>query len=244
MLSVKNKIDIQDILYGGIAGEMPLPDLVQSDSSNLIISDTKPSLKSENSPEVISYPEAISATASGDMDIRPRVFDSISKEYILVDTGSMCSVTKPSSSDALRHDLLLEAVDGSNLPCYGLKDLSLRLNRKEYHIKTVISNTTDTILGMDFIDKYQMEFRRGEFGDLYLYDKKAQISIPCQFVKMHQSNLPRTAALRLASTSHHESTDPDWQSQPSLTVFGAAALTGTSTPNVNAIPAPYKKTSR
>ena len=197
MLSVTNKIDIQDILYGGIAGELPLPDLVQPDSQNLNLSGPKLSQNSDKPPDIITYTEAISATASGSVDIRPRVFDNISKEYILVDTGSMCSVTRPASSDALRHDLLLESVDGSNLPCYGTRDLSVRLNRKEYHIKSVVSNTTDTILGMDFIDKYKMEFRRNEFEDLYLYDPKAQISIPCQFVQMHR-DLPRVATLKIA----------------------------------------------
>ena len=49
MLGINN-IDIQDILYGGVAGEMPLPDL--PDIQNLIITDqdSKPSLLSENSP--------------------------------------------------------------------------------------------------------------------------------------------------------------------------------------------------
>ena len=87
MLSVSNKIDIQDILYGGIAGQMPLPDLVPPDSTNFNVSDAKPSLNSDiKPPEVISYSEAISAAVSGDIDIRPRVFDNISKEYILFET--------------------------------------------------------------------------------------------------------------------------------------------------------------
>ena len=147
-----------------------------------------------------TYQEAISAAASGNRDVRPRVLDGISKQYLLVDTGSQCSVTKPSPEDKLRPDLRLEAVDGSLLKCYGTRPLELRLNRKQYKIQTVISDTTDNILGMDFIDKYGFEFRRGEFGDLYLYDPKAQISVPCQFVNMSPS-LPRVASLKLAPVS-------------------------------------------
>ena len=60
-------------------------------------------------------------------------------------TGSMCSVTKPSPTDSLRPDLVLESADGSNMPCYGTKDISLRLGRKEYHIKTVISRVREPL---------------------------------------------------------------------------------------------------
>ena len=78
MLGIKSDIDIQDILYGGIAGEVPLPDVI--DNGNILFSDTdsKPSLSSEKyqditqePPEIISYSEAISAAASSEnVDIR------------------------------------------------------------------------------------------------------------------------------------------------------------------------------
>ena len=239
----QNKIDIQDILYGGFAGQMPLPELLQPDSPNLLLSGSKlcQNPSEIKKPEVISYSEAISATMSGETDIRPRVYDSISKDYLLVDTGSMCSVTKPASNATVRPDLLLESVDGTNIPCFGTKPLSLRLGRKEYHIDTVVSNTTDNILGMDFINKYGFEFRRGEFGDLYLYDPKANISIWCQFVKTN-NKLPRTASLKLASTfTTPESASLEPWSHPSLDVFAVSAINTSDTKNQKPIAQPYKQ---
>ena len=54
---------------------MPIPDL-QIDPEDLLFSDPRPCPIPEIiEPEIISYPEAISAAASGDTDIRPRVFD-------------------------------------------------------------------------------------------------------------------------------------------------------------------------
>ena len=140
------------------------------------------------------------ATLDSSVDIRPRVWDTVSKSWTLVDTGSQVSVLKPSQGDVLRPDLLLESVDGSRLKCYGKKEHSVRLGRKEYHIQAVISDTTDNILGMDFIMKYKLDFRWGPFGDLYLFDPKSQSSTLCQFVKIpRDANLPRVASVSVVN---------------------------------------------
>ena len=117
MLGVNSSIDIQDILYGGFAGELPLPEVIDAD--NILVSDSKLSQPPETSPEppdVLSFPEAIaSAIKDEKLDIRPRIYDGITKEWILLDTGSQCSVTKASPDDVARPDLLLETVDGSEI---------------------------------------------------------------------------------------------------------------------------------
>ena len=95
---------------------MALPDITPPDSNHLLISDPQQGLKSETpaeqkqEQELLCYSEAISATSSKSMDIRPRVFDGISKQYLLVDTGSQCSVTKATPSDVPRTDVLLETM--------------------------------------------------------------------------------------------------------------------------------------
>ena len=96
--------------------------------------------------------EALSESSSGRVDIRPRVFDGISQRWCLVDTGSEVSCLPPEPGDAPRPDILLETVDGSKLKCYGKKSFNLRLNRKQYSIEAAVSDTTDIILGMDFIE--------------------------------------------------------------------------------------------
>ena len=107
----------------------------------------------------------------------------------MIDTGSMVSVVAPKPDDVVNPQIRLESADGSLMDCYGKRQYTIRLGRKEYHIEAAISKTTDTILGMDFIMKYRFDFRWNEFGDLYLWDPKAQIKSLCQFVTTN-SNLP------------------------------------------------------
>ena len=186
----------------------------------------------------MSFPEAVASTLkSNDIDIRPRIYDGITKEWILIDTGSQCSVTKAKPEDSIRPDILLETVDGTHMKCYGTKPLELRLGRKQYKIDTVIAKSTDTILGMDFLDKYGFEFRRGEFGDLYLYDPKSQSSTLCQFIKTN-SSLPRVSAIRVSSSIPR----PSHSSMSSLDIFGLAALSVDSSPEIQkALPEDYRK---
>ena len=50
--------------------------------------------------------------------------------------------------------------------------MSFRAGRKTYKQTVYITNTNETILGMDFIKAYKMDFRWGEFGDYYMHDTK------------------------------------------------------------------------
>ena len=97
----------------------------------------------------------------------------MSKTWSLLDTGAQVSCCPPSSSDTLDPSIVLEAVDGSKMPCYGTKVISLRIGRKTYHQKVYITNTSEQILGMDFIYPNKIDFRWGEFGDYFLYDTVA-----------------------------------------------------------------------
>ena len=89
------------------------------------------------------------------MDIRPRFWDKVANEWVLVDTGAQVSATKKRPGDIIDPDIQLETVDGSKMPCYGKQNRTFRLGRKEYHQELYISNTNETILGMDFIKKIQ-----------------------------------------------------------------------------------------
>ena len=110
MLGVKN-IDIQDILYGGHAGELPHPDLSDLLLSEPKQSQEKPRLLPEQSvnknENVIAPQEIASAVADASVDIRPRIFDGASKEFILLDTGSQVSTTKPGPNDVIMEKMSL-----------------------------------------------------------------------------------------------------------------------------------------
>ena len=72
-----------------------------------------------------------SAVAEDDeVDIRPRFFDNLTNQWILVDTGAQTSCVPPSPEDTIDPNIRLEAVDGSILPCYGRKTLTFRIRRK------------------------------------------------------------------------------------------------------------------
>ena len=85
-----------------------LPDLPKSDIANY---------------EIVPNEEVLAAALQEDdkYDIRPRVFDNITKTFSLVDTGSQVSVLRPVEGDAVAPHLRLETVDGSEIPCYGRK---------------------------------------------------------------------------------------------------------------------------
>ena len=155
------------------------------------------------------------------MDIRPRYFDKAAKKWYLLDTGAQVSCCPPSPEDRLDPSVLLEAVDGSKMPCYGKKQLSIQIGRKMYHQTVFITNTSETILGMDFVLKNRMDFRWGEFGDYYMYDTKAKISGLLQFVKIPKNALPRVSKVNVISSTPTltpsgppnpplPTEDPDW----------------------------------
>ena len=108
------------------------------------------------------------------------------------------SCCPPQVGDTPDPSLLLETVDGSLLPCYGKKTFTFKLGRKEYHQDVFITNTTEIILGMDFLKRYRMEFWWSEFGDYYMRDKKAQIDTLLEFIKVKRG-LPSVAKVNKVS---------------------------------------------
>ena len=164
-----------DTLYGGLAGQTFIPETIDEFEyiSDSITSGAKIEIPMSEE-NVIPPHQALATLQSKDVDIRPRFWDKPSQQWVLVDTGAQVSVCAPGPNDKIDPRVSLETVDGSKMPSYGSKQATFRLGRKEYHQRLVITNTNETILGMDFIKPNQMEFRWGEFGDYYLYDKKAQ----------------------------------------------------------------------
>ena len=88
---------------------------------------------SEN--EVVPSHQALAALQTEDVDIRPRFWDKLSDQWVLVDTGAQVSVCAPGANDKIDPRVTLETVDGSKMPSYGSKDATFRLGRKEYHQK-------------------------------------------------------------------------------------------------------------
>ena len=92
-----------------------------------------------------------------------------------MDTGNQCCVVPPSPQDAVDPTILLTTVNGGKFDCYGQKQITIKIGQKEYHMKAMIAKVRAPILGWDFFTKYRLDLVWGQFGDLFLRDKRAQI---------------------------------------------------------------------
>ena len=109
MLGLQDSTNILDTLYGGDNGKMYQPDFyLQDTEEEYFIPDSPPS--TEQKPLALEKPAVeiiaaneINESIGKDVDIRPRVFDHISKDFVLIDTGSMCCVVKPEKDDVLNN---------------------------------------------------------------------------------------------------------------------------------------------
>ena len=222
-------IDIQDTLYGGDAGKIDISTLKPDDDNLMSISDAKWSQSIIKDEDIIPSHQAASyAMQNLDVDISPRFYDPLSKSWSLVDTGAQVSCCPPSADDKIDRSLQLETVDGSKMPCYGKKTFSFRIGRKTYHQEVFITNTTEIILGMDFIYPNRMDLRWGEFGDYYLYDTRAKISGLLQFVKTPKNSLPRiqkVSSVSVTPPSLQEFSSVEWN------LFQVSAIQESGTKN-------------
>ena len=124
---------------------------------------------------VISALEAKCWSLGRNCDIRPRLHDKSSGIDRLVDSGSQISVTRKGPNDKIDHSLKLVAVNGTKIDTYGVKTLQIKIGRKTYPTPAVICDIDQDILGMDFLDKFKLNFEWDEVdqSELYLVDKKS-----------------------------------------------------------------------
>ena len=132
-------------------------------------------------------------------DCRPRLHTDVAT--FLLDTGSMASVVRPDPGDKIDHSIGLKTVDGSPFPCYGTKKVSFKIGRKTYQVEAVKALVKSPLLGWDFFKKYRLDTIWGEFGDLYLRDKRANIAKRLQHVVMPHESVPRFAKVDFKLTS-------------------------------------------
>ena len=88
-----------------------------------------------------------------DIDVRPRLVDKASGEARLIDSGAQISATPRRLGDVEDLSINLVAVNGSRIKTYGVRDIVLKIGRKEYRQPAVICEVSQDILGMDFLKK-------------------------------------------------------------------------------------------
>ena len=109
----------------------------------------------------------------------------------------MACVWPAEVGDVVDPSVRLKTVDGSPFDCYGKKELQIKLGRKIYHMTAVKAKIKAPLLGWDFIKKYKLDTVWGEFGDLYLRDKKAMIMKKLNHVTIPHGSLPRVEAVEV-----------------------------------------------
>ena len=137
------------------------------------------------------------------LDTRPKVFDNLSKEWVLLDTGSCVSCLPPTKEDLLDPRLKLRSVNGGVIDTYGTKTMHLRIGRKTYSVEAVIAAVPSPIFGWDLFKKYSLGFQWNQWGDLLLTDNKAQIKSTLKHVVV-STDLPRIEAASISDQAQFE----------------------------------------
>ena len=94
-----NESSLLDTLYGGDNGRLHEPEIIKlPDSEDLLLSDFKQSHPqpetNKSDYEIIDTSEIASAVLNG-VDIRPRIYDNATKQWVLLDTGAQVSCCPP-----------------------------------------------------------------------------------------------------------------------------------------------------
>ena len=110
------------------------------------------------------------------VDIRPHVFEPVMGKWLLCDSGSQVSAFPPEPGDVEVKGTSLKAVNGSQIKCFGFKDVEIKIGRKTYKFKVIKADVSTPVLGWDFFRRHRLDFRWNEWGDMTLYDPLAQIS--------------------------------------------------------------------
>ena len=170
-----------------------------------------------NVDEFVSAAEALKLQdAQEELDMRPYLFDGNSKRHILLDSGSQVCAWPPDPGDRVDPKVRLKAVNGTDLKCYGYKDVEVRINRKNYPVRVVKTDVKSPILGWNFTRKHRLFTGWTEWGDVVLSDPKAKVQ---QILKYRAINHDQTHRIAMVDCS------PDTPSKsPEQLAFELASL--------------------
>ena len=125
--------------------------------------------------------------ATAQNDTRPRVFDSVAKTSILMDTGSAVTAwPKAYYPDAkLDTTCRLQAVNKSRIQTYGKVTRQIRIGRKTYNKEVIIADIPAPIIGWDFVKEFKLNFIWDAYLEvMYLTDRLATTRTKLQLEKV------------------------------------------------------------
>ena len=153
---------------------------------------------SHKAGDQISAIEAINKTFQG-LDIRPKVFDDNTKQWVLLDSGSCVSCIPAGPNDVLDPSFKLKSVNGGIIETYGSKTMSFRIGKKSYSIEAIIAAVPSPIFGWDIFDKYQLSLDWNKFGELILKDNKSNNSSVLKHELISEDSIPRIQEIQSES---------------------------------------------
>ena len=83
------------------------------------------------------------------VDVRPRLVDKSTGQARLIDSGAQITATMKLPEDKVDNSVRLVAVNGSKIPTYGVRKISVKIGRKTYAIDAIICDVEQDILGAD-----------------------------------------------------------------------------------------------
>ena len=153
-----------------------------------------------NESEFITAFEAMSLN-DNEVDVRPYLFDKKSGSHLLLDTGAQVTAYPPEPGDVPDPRMTLRAVNGSQLKCYGYKDVVIQINRKTYDIRAIKTDVAKPVIGYNFVRKHRLVQDWSEFGDALLVDKKSNIRATLKYRALPKVELASFSSLRLEQSS-------------------------------------------
>ena len=107
------------------------------------------------------------------VDFRPHLKDKKTGTFMLVDSGSQCSACPPDPGDQVDTSIALKAINGTQLRCYGFKEVEIKLGRKLIKYRLIKADVETTVLGWDFLRKNKLSMIWDELDEVYLWDRKS-----------------------------------------------------------------------
>ena len=151
-------------------------------------------------PSIVSATEGVEwPDGQGNVDMRPFFRDGVTGKLALLDSGSAVTVTPKTPGDKLCPELCLKAANNTSIPCYGYKEIEIRIGRKTYRHKAAITDIAEPIVGFDFMRKHKVTFLWGQWGDLYLHDQISDSKTLLQFKSVPHLSRPRTTSVECIS---------------------------------------------
>ena len=174
------------------------------------------------------------------VDMRPHVFDGVSKTWHLIDSGSQVTVIKPDPGDKVLPDLFLRAVNGTKIQCFGYKNISIRIGRKTYPFRAIKANVQCPVLGWDFMKRHKLNLIWNQWGDITINDRKAKISSVLSYKSVPIQKSSTHKKLRI-NAIHQEKTYTGEEANILAAQVEAIQELGTVKEDINAVPVgPYK----